>query len=361
MASITKRGDSYRVLIRKVGYPPVSETFKRKIDAERWARETETKMDRRVYVVDTGVTVRETFERYRDEVSPLKPGGKWECNRINQFLRSAAWARMTMAQVCYKDLQAWRDERLKAVSAPSVLRELNLVSSVFTHARNEWHAPMAENPCERVKRPPKGKARCRRVADWELKSLQSLSTGEYTVKSYAIVMFEFGIETGLRMGEMVRLRWDHVHSHERWIYVEPSKNGDDRTVPLSDRAIELLAPLRFNEDARVFPVETASVGELFRRMLKKLGIVDLHFHDSRHEACSRLSKIYTVMEMAKIIGHRDLKSLLIYYNPTAQELAQKLVGAALSKPAHPQPTTPACDTASEAVEEVDQENAMHTA
>jgi integrase len=53
-------------------------------------------------------------------------------------------------------------------------------------------------------------------------------------------------------------------------------------------------------------------------------ISTLHFHDSRHEACTRLSNKLTVLELARVIGHRDLKSLLIYYNPTPEELAAKL-------------------------------------
>lgn len=361
MASITKRGDSYRVLIRKKGYPPISETFKRRIDADRWARETETQMDRRVYVVDDGKTVREIFEDYRDKVSPTKPGATWEKVRINRLLRTAKWAHLTVSQISYKDLQAWRDERITEVKPASVLREFTLISSVFTHARNEWHVAMTENPCSRVRKPAKSKARNRRVSEAELKVFTEYSKGKFTNKLYACVAFLFAVETGMRMGEMARLRWVDIRGDERWAYVLPSKNGDDRTVPLSDRAIELLALLRLNGSDRVFPANTGSMGTEFRELCRKKGIVDLHFHDSRHEACSRLSKIYTVMELAKIIGHRDLKSLMIYYNPTAAELAQKLIDAARAKPGHPQPPTRASDMAAQAAEAASLESETHTA
>lgn len=361
MASITKRGDSYRVLIRKKGYPPVSETFKRKIDAERWARETETSMDRRVYVVDDGKTVRSILEDYRDKVSPNKPGATWEKVRINRLLRTAKWAHLTVGQLSYKDLQAWRDERLTEVAAASVLREFTLISSIFTHARNEWHVAMTENPCSRVKKPPKAKARNRRVSELEVELFTEYLPGKFTNKSYACAAFLFAIETGMRLGEMARLRWVDIRADERWAYVLPSKNGDDRTVPLSDRAIELLALLRLNDHTLVFPVNTGSVGVEFRELCKKHGIADLHFHDSRHEACSRLSKIYTVMELAKIIGHRDLKSLMVYYNPTAAELAQKLIDAARSKPARPQLPTPACDMEARSAGAASLESETHTA
>jgi integrase len=355
MASITKRGDSYRALVRKKGFPPVSESFKRKVDAERWARDTEAAMDRRLYVVDDGQLVRAVFQRYRDEVSATKLGARWEKLRINNLARTAKWMRLTVSQISYRDLQAWRDERVKEVSAASVLREFNLISSVFNHARNEWHVSMHENPCSRVRRPAKPKARTRRVSASELAFLtQHLQVG-LSLKLYAAVMFLFAIETGMRMGEMARLRWEDVHMDERWAYVLPSKNGDDRVIPLSDRALELLLMLWGKRNhTLVFPVNAGALGTTFREMCKKEGIVDLHFHDSRHEACSRLSKVYTVMELAKIIGHRDLKSLMVYYNPTAAELVQKLRGVAQPTPQHPQLPTPACGTAEPASEGVSQ-------
>ena len=106
-----------------------------------------------------------------------------------------------------------------------------------------------------------------------------------------------------------------MHTDEKWLYVLPSKNGDDRQVPLSLRAIELLA-MADNQ----FPVKVGTAGTTWKRLFADLGFVNLHFHDSRHEACTMLSKIYTVLELAKIIGHRDLRSLMIYYNPTGSEL-----------------------------------------
>lgn len=362
MASITKRGDSYRVLIRKKGYPPVSESFKRKSDAEKWARETETQMDRRIYIVDTKQTVAEVFKRYRDEVSPAKPGGRWERLRIDLLLRTAAFMRPTVSQVSYQDLQKWRDVRLTQVGPASVQREFSLISSVFNHAIREWHIAMRDNPCSKVRRPPKVKARNRRVEKDELERIWTFFGVEVKcLRYYAPWMFEFAIETGLRLGELSKLRWRDVHLDERWIYVLPGKNGDDRTVPLTDNAIALLATLRMSarKEERVFPVQPNAIGTEFREACKKLGIVDLHFHDSRHEACSRLAKIYTVMELAKIIGHRDLKSLMVYYNPTAKELAAKL-GAVQSTAAHPQQTTEACDQGDSVEAAEAQENATHT-
>ena len=125
-----------------------------------------------------------------------------------------------------------------------------------------------------------------------------------------------------------------MNLEERWVYVPPSKNGDDRHALLTDRAKVLLRLLPKN-NSRVFPVNKGSVGTEFREATKALGFADLHFHDSRHEACTRLARFLTVMELARVIGHRDLKSLMVYYNPPPAELAAKLPGAGRSTAPHP--------------------------
>jgi integrase len=101
-----------------------------------------------------------------------------------------------------------------------------------------------------------------------------------------------------------------------------TKNGDSREVPLSLRAREILALLPRTDP--VFGLESAQRDALFRKARDRAKIPNLHFHDSRSEAIWRLSKKLDVMELARVIGHRDLRSLLIYFNASADSLADKL-------------------------------------
>ena len=76
-------------------------------------------------------------------------------------------------------------------------------------------------------------------------------------------------------------------------------------------------------------VDTANVDPgtrdaLFRRAKQAAGIADLHWHDLRHEAATRLARKLDVLDLARMTGHRDPKSLLTYYNPTAAEIAKRL-------------------------------------
>jgi integrase len=323
MATIYRDGEVWRGIIRRKGHKAQSFSHPKKIEVEKWARRIESSMDERLFRQPIKEPVRLLFERYRKEVTPDKRGAKWETTRIDLLLRTADFVYKPLGDLIGGDIQAWRDKRLRAVSGASVNREMNLLSAMFTHAIKEWHYPMA-NPVRAVKRPPKAKARNRRVAASELGAIKAHFAGcrPGSTRWYVPHTFEVSVETALRMGELCRLKWSDVHLDGRWLHVEPGKNGDARDVPLTPRAVELLGMLPAGE--MVFPVNDGTLGVEFRRACKALGIHDLHFHDARHEATSRLAQKLSVLELAAVIGHRDLKSLMVYYNPTAAELAAKL-------------------------------------
>lgn len=320
-----------RAIIRRKGHPTQSKTFIRKTDAVKWARKIESEIDHG-YSFAAKETVADLLLRYKTEVSPGKPGARWEETRLGVLLRHK-WTEQPALE-CVDAVQAWTEQRLKEVSPATVNRDLNLISAVFTHAIKRWRIKLRENPIRLIARPPKTKPRNMRIKAADLSAIWSSQGKPGTIGWYLPIMFELAIETGLRLGEMCKLTWGDVHVDEKWLYVAPSKNGDSRNVPLSQRAMELLAMPPRVVDV-VFPVNKGSFDTIYRDTCKKLGLEDLHFHDTRHEAVSRLAKIYPVAALASVIGHRDLKSLLVYYNPTVQELAQYLSDAGQSTLPHP--------------------------
>ena len=75
----------------------------------------------------------------------------------------------------------------------------------------------------------------------------------------------------------------------------------------------------------MFPLTPIALRGLWRRACKRAGIADLRFHDLRHEATSRFfEKGLNVMEVAAIMGHKDLRMLQRYANLRAEDLAKKL-------------------------------------
>jgi integrase len=330
MAYYRKRSGGWRAEIEKAGVRD-SETFPTKAQAVAWAtnRESEIMAGKRGELPKRRVS--EAFIKYAEEESPKKKGVRWELVRLAKLGREVKFRDKIISEVMQTDISAWRDSRLKEVSPASVNREWNLMLSVFQVARKEWRW-LDSMPFEDVKRPRDPKPRNRRVRDDEAKAicdaLGYIEDQPITMKQQEIaVAFLLAIETGMRAGELTSLHWNEVS--DKAAHLSKTKNYDERFVPLSTRAVELFEKLRGRDESSVFTFSTATLDTMFRKAREKSKkkipvIATLHFHDTRHEACTRLSKKLSVLELARVIGHRDLKSLLIYYNPTPEELAAKL-------------------------------------
>lgn len=96
-----------------------------------------------------------------------------------------------------------------------------------------------------------------------------------------------------------------------------------RNVILNTTARQMLKQVTPLTD-RLFCIRLDNFNLIWRRMRQQLWIKDLHFHDTRHEAISRMVRDLNipVEKLAKITGHKDIKTLVnVYYNPTVDELA----------------------------------------
>lgn len=272
-------------------------------------------------------TLKDAFERYSDEVSVAKKGERWEKIRLNLLCRYDL-AHVSFLRLSAADLSLWRDKRLKEVSAASVNRELNLISSVIEKARKEWGWAV-NNPIRDISRPRKPRPRDRRISDDEIaRVLDSLGYSEdgevRTAQQGIAVAFLLALEAAMRLGEIADLRWDDLHLHQRYLTIRDSKNSDKRDVPLTKRAVELLRKMEPQHGAGPFQFSSGTASTLFRRAVQNAEIRNMRFHDSRHEALTRLARKIDVLDLARMVGHRDPRSLMIYYNATASEIAGRL-------------------------------------
>lgn len=323
MASYRKRANGWRVEICVNGIRD-SATRTTKAEARAWAerREDEIRSGR----IAGRDTVADLFDRYAREVTPSKRGERWERLRLGLLSRMRLGS-IRLTELSAADLGAWRDERLKMVSAGSVLREMNLIGHVLETARREWGL-IDENPLRDVRRPPAPRARNRRPTQDEVdRIVLSLGWSDdgaiETVSQRVAAAYLFAIETAMRAGEICGLLPGNVDLHNRTAHLVMTKNGQSRDVPLSWRAVELLEQLKPWGDT-VFQLQAKSLDVLFRRARDNCAIEGLTFHDSRREATSRLSKKLHPLELARVTGHTNLSQLLTYYNETAAELAKKL-------------------------------------
>lgn len=320
MASIRKRGSSYRVELARAGQPRESATFSTKREAAQWALQREAELAGRKL---PDKTLAEALSRYAADVAPTHKGARWEIVRCNK-LATYPVARRALAVIEGPELAKWRDDRLKEVGPASVAREMTLLRSVLEACRLDW-GWLRSNPMADVKKPRAPASRKRRVSSDEADRI-ALACGldedrADTAMHRTGLAFAFALETAMRAGEIVGLMWPEVA--EKSVRLPETKNGDVRHVPLSPRAREILAVLP-RTDGPVFGLESGTRDVLFRRARDAAKIPGLHFHDSRAEAIWRLSKKLDVLELARVIGHRDLRSLQLYYQIDAAELADRL-------------------------------------
>lgn len=91
------------------------------------------------------------------------------------------------------------------------------------------------------------------------------------------------------------------------------------------RALEILSELPVpTASSPYFNVTDESRDSLFRKAVTRASIKGLTFHDARHEAITRLAKKLNILELARMVGHKDIRQLQVHYNETAAEIAKKL-------------------------------------
>lgn len=277
-------------------------------------------------------SLREAFGIYQSKVSILKKGYAQEKYRIEQICRSFLGGRI-VREITSVDIATYRDQRLqqvnprtnKPLSSATVRLEMSLLSNFFDLCRIEWGFCDA-NPVANVRKPKIPPGRDRRLTAREERLIVRYCHGHSNPELYSIVLI--ALETAMRQGEILALRWEHLNLKTRVAHLPETKNGTKRDVPLSLKARDALLRIGTKSSGRCFSYSHAGLKSTWRFMLMKLKIQDLHFHDLRHEAISRLFELGSLdmMEVAAISGHKSLAMLKRYTHLRAQRLVRKLEG-----------------------------------
>lgn len=384
MAVIAQRDSGrWQAKIRRNGWPAQSKTFRTRNDAEAWARAVEREMDIGAFIKRDDAertTFKDAADRYSTEVLPSKRGKAQDEYVLKRVVES--FGAYSLASISPALLSAYRDERLKAVSGQTVVHELGMVSRIFQAATLDWRIPLPHgNPVVLVRKPTVASERTRRLeGNEELLLLDALSECESVWPHAAAVL---AIETAGRQSELLALKWSEVDLKRRVARLRGkdggvTKSGEAyRDVPLSKRAVALLEGLPRSTKGFVLPLSQnalqlsweracararkAHVHEQLRLGLAKKGfdeeaqarevraliykkrqpqpitlellakveaedrmLANLHFHDLRHEATTRLADKLAMHELMKVTGHKTSRMLGRYYHPKAESLALKI-------------------------------------
>ena len=329
MAYIRKQGKKWRVEVERKGVRK-SKSFDTKAAATAWGAVEEAEIIQTDGLQYPKKTLADALTRYTEEVSPKKKTEAAEIKRAERIKRDhPELVGLQLSEVRTPHLVAWRDKMLKTVSPGGVRREGNMLRNLFTVARDEWHW-CGDSPFKGFKMPEDNPARTRRVSAREVRLIcrwLGYRTGVVEGKQQQVALaFLIGLQTGMRLSEILSLHDDRVDLVKRVARV-PHKTqhltGQLRSVPLTRAGVRLLRARAGRGD--FFDVTAASLDALFRKCTARLLIEDLHFHDSRAEALTRLARRVDVMTLARISGHKDLQMLLnVYYRETSEDIAARI-------------------------------------
>lgn len=341
MASITKRTSkdgkvSYQVEIRRKEYSPISKNFSTERDARDFATATEAKVLR-----NEATNIRETrkwtipgvIQWYRENPNPdRKLETKKHFNRL-AFLEKE-FKGFTVVTLTSSILQKWIRKRLEFNKPPTVYHYyVALKNAMVYHAIDRGYT---QNIFNLVKCPTKSETRERRFSPEETRILfKSIYKHSRIKKNEMRVTILFALETGCRIGEMLKLTWNNVNLGERTVTFrwQDTKTARTRTIPLTTIATSILKWIRKHHYVmptdRVFKFYNANEHHLSRQFkidCTRAGIEDIVWHTLRHEATSRFFErtALTDVEIASITGHQDMNMLKRYTHLRPNKLVAKL-------------------------------------
>jgi integrase len=375
MASIRRkeldgRKVSWEARVSIKGHPPLSKSFTTKKAATEWAQQQELKIrgGGKVSRMGEKTTIAEALDEYLEahttkdkdgnDVSTLTNTKRYavesvayhlgaftvdtlDRKKISAFLKQLQETAIPAPANKTKSHPLYDGDRVRTYS-PGSARKLfyALKTAIEWHAR-EHHYELGDK-FSAVEVPPAWSApRERRLNGDEEARLMAACGGMYKDPEGWRLLIGMALETAMRAGELLGMRWDEVNTKDRFIVIpkEREKTRKGRQVPLSTKALKILDKLRkqrMTGEARVFatfPEASVLLGRGFKRITKRAECADLRFHDLRHEATARFFERTTLqtMEIALITGHTELKTLQRYANLRPAILAAKLDGIRASK------------------------------
>jgi integrase len=337
MASILKVGDGWRAQIRRKGHKSIAETFPTKARAVIWAREIEAEMDALKFKDVRGlanVTLKTLINRYTEEIGAEHPFGKNKTAVLSNWVKNHGDKALSELTDDYLT-DFVRNRRKGGASGVTIAIDLTYLAGIFKTAKELWKIPISLEPIRtaranmaHLKISTRSIERTRRPTNAEITALQ-----DYLDKKSALPMrdiIDFAIESAMRIDEITSLRWADLNEKDRTIIIRDRKHprqkiGNDQEVPLLGKTFGIIKrqakPSTPDADDRIFPVVTRTISTIFPRATTALKIVDLHFHDLRHEGVSRLfEQGYRIEQVALISGHRDWKMLARYTQIKAKDL-----------------------------------------
>ena len=323
MSSIRKLHGKWIAQVNKTGHPRVSKYFTSKSLAVQWANSIEHKYEQvDAHGYDKSLKTHKLYElldRYEETKSRFKRSYDKEVYFLKMW-RYTPLAQKRVGDITVSMVASYKDKWLSHVKPSTIRNRFALLRHLFNVAIDEWGYPIT-NPVSKIKMPKSADTPIRRIRDEHLKELDKIFREKQSVMRWVVI---FGLETAMRRGELVNLKWEDIDRTRNTARISESKAGRVRFVPLTPKAIECLESIP-SQSEYVFNTTTSAIASAWKRIRVKAGFKEIRFHDIRHEAISRFfEKGLTIPEVASISGHSTPQMLFRYAHADQSKIAEKL-------------------------------------
>lgn len=320
MASFRKRNGKWQARIQRKHSPSISQSFYELDTAKKWVRKIEREIDLGLISLKPSKTpFSHLLIRYQREILPLKKNTQADFFRINVILQHTL-SKLYIEDIKSHDVASFRDNLIaKGKAANTVRLYLAIISHLFTVAKTEWGFELIDNPALRIRRPKLPPSSDRRLSDEEIKLIC-----EHTQSLYLANTIKIALHTGMRLSEIIFLKWTMVDLDNRFIKLSFTKNNESRIIPLSEKALLVLNTVS-KDTQRLFPINPHAISVAFRKACIRAGIKNASFHTLRHEAISRFfEQGLNPMEVSAISGHKSMQMLKRYTHIKTSHLLEKM-------------------------------------
>lgn len=324
MATIQKREQkdgktTFHVRIRRKGHPLQCGTFATISKAKEFIQRTEAAMKEGRYLKTIEAkkhTLGELVDRYIRDILPRKPkSNRQQLMQLNWWKEQLGYrllSDLTPSVIAeHRDLLS-REKTVKGeVRSPStVVRYLAVLSHALTVAVKEWEW-LDDTPMRKVTKPQEPRGRVRYLDDDE--RMRLLEACKESSNPYIYIIVVLALSTGMRQGEILGLTWKDVDLEKQRIILQETKNGERRTVPLSEYILELLKEFsckRGQDSILLFPGQDpkkpTDIRFAWEKALQDAMILDFRFHDLRHTFASYLAmRKASIIELKSLLGHKS--------------------------------------------------------
>ena len=324
MAYIRKRNGKWIAEIRKKDFKKIQKTFLKKSNANNWVQEIEYQMDKKQYQDfsdSSKFTLGDLIIKYRDEVTINKKGAREETYKLNFLLRNKI-AECRLLELETKQIYDFKKTIMQNRKASTVNKYLHYIYTIWETAKYEWGMTLPQrNPVSLVKR-EKVTTRIDRILTTQEYNDLIIASKKSNLFSLTDII-EFAYITAMRFGEITKLEVTDIDFQNKLAKLRDTKNGEDRIIPLTDRAVEICLRYRFKN--KLFDIKRDKFRHYFEQACTKASIKDFRFHDLRACAITNLFlRGWSIAEVSVVSGHKTWSELKRYTRIKPSQLVEKL-------------------------------------